>query len=171
MKLLTPLTYSFFFALTAAVSVHGAIYFRREGVLPGSARLPQNNDPHADAFSTVPHGGEYGPLGAEVDNDKEDHSDSEYHPGLHTQGSRYDMNIPTSYGGASEVSAASGNGTGGNYLGPDDVDAGNGVYGHSYGGSEVSAMSGYGVETNDYAPHLQPVQPGERLQFPVGNYH
>lgn len=143
--------HSFFFAITSTISVHGAIYYHREHILPGSTR-PANHDPDAEAFSTAPHGGEYGPLGGNVDSDKDYHSESEaVHPTLRTQGSMYNMNVPTSVQPAT-------------YDGPDDVGAG---YGHSaHGGSGVTA---YGVQTSDFAAPT-PIRPGERLQFPAGNY-
>ena len=51
--------------LTTAMSVYGAVYYRREGYLPGASRAPfnaQQIDPDKDAFSTAPHDDEYAPI-------------------------------------------------------------------------------------------------------------
>lgn len=156
--------------MTSAISVHGAIYFRREGVLPGSSRMPANSsaiDPDREAFSTLPTD-EYAALGV---NDKDDHdSDQEhgYGHGLNTQGSRYDMNLAyTGAGGAAE-DRYDGNmaGAGATYQSPDDV--GVPSYEPAYTANETST---YSTEPMDEYTAPPPVHPGERLQFPAGNYH
>lgn len=65
---------SLFFALTTAISMQNALYYRAHGSMPLSNQRitgPQSIDPDRDAFSTAPHD-LYAPLGGANDNDDEE---------------------------------------------------------------------------------------------------
>ena len=57
------MVFSVLFAATSAISIHGAMYYRRTGTLPGAT--PDMSDPSSieaqtkDAFSSNPHDAEY----------------------------------------------------------------------------------------------------------------
>ena len=100
--------------LTTAMSVYGAVYYRREGYLPGASRAPfnaQQIDPDKDAFSTAPHDDEYAPI----------HNADEEHE------------IPNTYAGSS--SSLGGRFDGGNTSPP--------IYSGGYVPPHVSEDTGY----------------------------
>jgi hypothetical protein len=142
------------------MSVYGAIYFHREGVLPGGSRLPSNSatiDPDREAFSTAPHDDEYAPVHM---NDK-DHHDDMHHEIDNGEGSSTTPYDPTShvagqvtsYGGAAGVGRGAGRVV---YAPPTVSDVGTGY--RRYGADDLE-QGGYDA--------------GEagRVRFPAGNYN
>ncbi|KAL3421220.1 hypothetical protein PVAG01_07665 [Phlyctema vagabunda] len=91
-----------FWCVTAAMSVYGCIYYRKNGYLPGGSRAPTNAamiDPDKEAFSTAPHDDEYAPV---HNTDAHDDEESAYGGGP-SETPRYDAHAPSSYGGSATM--------------------------------------------------------------------
>src|SRR5277367_379825 len=83
------------------MSVYGAVYFSRNGTLPGASRIPANSamiDPDREAFSADPHDDDaYAPVHM---NDGDDRAHSHSHPSEMDGGEGSAVNDsydPTSY--------------------------------------------------------------------------
>lgn len=133
---------SLFFALTTAISIQNALYYRAHGSMPlANQRMkpgPQSIDPDRDAFSTAPHD-LYAPLGGGVDHDDEEDdvrdgtyqqhrraSNDLYSGGAPMEGGRYGLPSYGGEGGREEVV---------DHLGRFD---------HEIAGGRTSAMGGIG---------------------------
>jgi len=137
-----------FWGLTAAISIYGVFYFRRNGTIPGIARAQQADinriDPDIEAFSTEPHD-EYAPLHL---NDKDDQlQDMHTEMGEGEGSGRYEAE--TSYTGAG----------GAGYNSQSDI-----------GGYHNSSQSSVAYQPHDAYQQPYVSQEPERAQFPHGNY-
>jgi len=108
----------FFFALTAAISIYGIIYWRQHGTLPGASDRDTTTfdqiDPDREAFSTAIHDDYTGPHVNDKDSFHGGTSDGASGVGLGlgtehgSQQTPYGYDSDTSYGGASASTGAGG---------------------------------------------------------------